>query len=305
MVPKNATTAPDTSQGPAPAIPTLGNTLGAFLVGTYLGLILYGMIIYQAYNYFRMYPDDLRLVKIWVIVILLVETVHTVMCWHSCYYYLVSNYFRPDILQYSVWSMNMLPLIASTGIGVSQGFFARRVYLINPKYRILVAISILLTVVAFGLSAAATSMGFILNVYTKFSRVEWLDSAALAAALLADSLTTAVLIIALKRSRTGIKRICNVVALGFSVAQPDNMIIFGVSIVATKVYGNSLLAVLNTRRDLAETCNSGTAPQVAPPPISLNRMGTASRRTGAAGLWNAPQVSIISGQQPHHRAPRG
>ncbi|KAI0648734.1 hypothetical protein C8Q79DRAFT_468692 [Trametes meyenii] len=316
MTAPSATAAPNVSQGvPTSALATssrLDNTLGAFLLGTYFGLMLYGMVIYQVYRYFRMYPNDVGLVKIWVVAILLVETAHTILCWHSCYYYLITNYHRPDILPYSVWSINMLPVITSITVGMSQGFFARRVYLISSKYRILVTISIILSIAVLGFSVAATSMGFVLNVYTTFSQFSWLDSAAFATTLVADSLTTTVLVITLKRSRTGITRtnrivdrlilyavntglltsISNAVALILSIAQPDNMIYFGVCIVITKLYANSLLAVLNTRRDLAETGSSSTASATVPPPIGLSRIrGTATRLTRPAELWNMPQVS--------------
>ncbi|KAI0648722.1 hypothetical protein C8Q79DRAFT_1007296 [Trametes meyenii] len=286
---------PPTAAGPPllPHIPSLNNKFGALLLGSFAGLILYGLTLHQSYRYFRLYPDDAVLVKTFVISILVIETVHTVACIHSSYWYLVTNYFNP---------------LALLG-GVC--FFARRVYLISRKYRLLVAVAVTLSVVALGFASASTAEAVVKITFEGFEHVTWLDSIGFGAIVISDVLTTSVLIIVLKRSRTGIRRtdhivdslilyavntglltgIFNMLSLFFALVAPTNMIYIGVSIVATKVYANSLLAVLNTRRSLAEreaavTTNGGA--------IGLSGLRNATRLT-AAELWNVPQASEDSG----------
>ncbi|KAI0648723.1 hypothetical protein C8Q79DRAFT_1007297 [Trametes meyenii] len=273
----------------AGSLPALDNTFGALLIGTFVALMLYGLIIHQAYRYFRLYSGDILLVKVFVVEIF--------------YFYLVSNYFNPTALLVGVWSMDAQPVLTSIGIFVSQSFFAFRVYLISPKYRLLVAVSVLLTFIALGFAAAATYETRHNLTFAGFKPYTWLDSAAFASTVASDCLTTSVLIITLKRSRTGIKRtdhivdrlvlyavntglltsIFNVCALVLALVVPGNMIYIGVSIVSTKVYANSLLAVLNTRRALSEK------DAMEPAAIGLSGVGNATRLTSAE-LWNVPHI---------------
>ena len=70
---------------PSPEVPALDNTLGALLTGTCVGLVyvfqylgvntmltyalfvsLYGLILHQTYRYFRLYPDDRFLIRVFV-----------------------------------------------------------------------------------------------------------------------------------------------------------------------------------------------------------------------------------------------
>ncbi|KAI0363878.1 hypothetical protein BV20DRAFT_1057666 [Pilatotrama ljubarskyi] len=300
MASTNATMGPAAGAMPPPmALPSLDNTVGAILIGTFVSLILYGLVIHQAYRYFRMYQNDIALIKTFVITMLVVETVHIVFCMHMIYYYLVTNYFNPPALQNGVWSMDAQPVLSSIGIFVSQSFFAYRVYMISPKYRILVAVSVLCTLLAIGFTSAATYESVKHVSYAGFQAYTWLDSAAFAASVGSDILTTSVLIFTLKRSRTGIKRtdhivdrlilytvntglltsICNILALVLGFAQPTNMIYIGVAIISTKVYANSLLAVLNTRRSLAasDVATSGG--------VGLSGVANVTRMTNAE-VWN-------------------
>ncbi|KAI0363876.1 hypothetical protein BV20DRAFT_1125975 [Pilatotrama ljubarskyi] len=255
----------------AMALPSLDSTVGAILIGTFVSLILYGLVIHQAYLYFRMYQNDTAVIKTFVITMLVAETVHVIFCMHMIYYYLVTNYFNPPSLQIGVWSMDAQPVLNSFGIFVSKGFFTYRVYMISPKSRMLVPISILCTLFAIGCTSAATYESVRHVSFAGFRAYTWLDSAGFAATVASDILITSVLIFTLKRSRTGFKRtdhivdrlilytvntglltsICNILALVLGLAQPSNMIYIGVAIISTKVYANSLLAALNTRRSLA------------------------------------------------------
>ncbi|KAM5540660.1 hypothetical protein V8D89_005691 [Ganoderma adspersum] len=67
----------------------LDKTFGAFLLGTFLGLILYGLIIQQAYRYYRTFQSDDSFIRLLVAVVLAFETLHTALTmylWY-CYYY--------------------------------------------------------------------------------------------------------------------------------------------------------------------------------------------------------------------------
>ncbi|KAI0740128.1 hypothetical protein C8Q76DRAFT_790601 [Earliella scabrosa] len=275
-------TAPDSV--PSEQIPPLGSTFGALLIGTVVGLIQYGWTAHQCYRYFRVYQDDSWRLKGLVASVFILETFHSVLCIHICYYYLTTNYFNPGALDKGVWSINLLGACTGAVILVSQTFFLRRVYLIGRKVRPLVAFCAVLLIAEFGFALAVTIDTF--RHPTLHTTVQaWMNSTGVGIAALSDTLLTAALIFSLHQSRTGIRRtdglidililyaintglltgIFNILSFIFvsaltpqslflpglcpadralqAIAMPDNLIYAGIDIVATKLYGNSLMAV--------------------------------------------------------------
>ncbi|PIL33606.1 hypothetical protein GSI_04229 [Ganoderma sinense ZZ0214-1] len=247
-------------------LPTLDETYGALLIGTFIGILLYGVFVHQVYRYTQMYKDDSLAVKFTVFSLMAVDTLHTIASSHSCYTYLVSHYFTPLALLEGIWSIQSQPILAGLGVLVSQSFFARRVYIISPKYRILVAISLLLTFATFGFAKipeAGTVIAFKLHAFTQYEHFYWIDSAACGCAVAADMLTTSVLIFTLRRNRTGFRRtdtiinslvqysintglltgIINCMALVFAIARPETFIWIGLELVGVRLYTNSVMAV--------------------------------------------------------------
>ncbi|EIW53042.1 uncharacterized protein TRAVEDRAFT_53459 [Trametes versicolor FP-101664 SS1] len=287
-----------------PSPPPLDNTFGAFLLGTFLGLVLYGVTIHQAYRYIRLYHNDGILVKVFVVCIFVVETLQISTCMHTCYFYLVTNYFDPQALARGVWSIQAQSVICALEVFLSQSFFARRVYLVRPQYKVVVALAVSFSIVALAFGTATTVQGIKIHTFTRFQHYTWMDSVAFAAAVASDALTTGVLIYVLKASRTGFKKtdhiidrltlyavntgfltgVFDLLALIFAVVYPDNLVYFAFSIVATKVYANSLLAVLNTRHSGAEGRDPGST-------IGIHAVSTHNEtRVTVAGMWNAQQM---------------
>ncbi|KAI0665925.1 hypothetical protein C8Q78DRAFT_1062155 [Trametes maxima] len=251
------------------------------------------------------------MVKAFVLSIFVIEMVHITLCMHSCYWYLVTNYFNPSALPTGVWSIKMLPLVTNLSIGLSQSFFARRVYLVDSRFRAFVACSLLLTLASIVLSAVGTAEAFNRPTFEEFQSATWLITSACALAVVADCLTSGILILILRTSRTGIERtdymldrllqytintglltsIFNILALVFALIEPDNMIYISLSILTTKIYANSLLAVLNTRRSLGrEDDTKGTQLSL----IRLNAARNTTRRATGEVLWISPQSTSAS-----------
>ncbi|RPD54855.1 hypothetical protein L227DRAFT_615868 [Lentinus tigrinus ALCF2SS1-6] len=272
------------------AIPALDNTFGALLIGTFLGLMLYGVLLQQLFRYSRLYTEDVVLLKVLVGTVIVLETFHTVISAHICYNYLVSNYFTPWNLLFGNWSIDLLPLSSGLVILTSQSFFARRVVAIGGKFRWIAGIAIVLFVGELAFYAAATVKAFMLPTFKDFLSVTWFISTGSAMAVTADFLLTSVLIISLRRSRTGFKQtdstidvlilfavntglitgylqllacvlfmaelttqrpsLCNILGIVFALILPSNLIYAAVGIVGTKLYATTLLAALNSRKSL-------------------------------------------------------
>ncbi|TBU51503.1 hypothetical protein BD310DRAFT_982546 [Dichomitus squalens] len=122
----NATSAVPTS---IPSVPSLDNTFGAVLIGTFLGLILYGLTVHQTLTYFRVYTADAFLLKFMIMCLALLDAGNAVVTMHACYYYLIANYFNPLALPYGVCVNSRRSLTGSSmdesdfgtfGLGTSQ-----------------------------------------------------------------------------------------------------------------------------------------------------------------------------------------
>ncbi|KAI0633133.1 hypothetical protein C8Q77DRAFT_873663 [Trametes polyzona] len=84
-------------------------------------------------------------------------------------------------------------------------------------------------------------------------------------------------------SRSPLPRVFDIAAVAFGLAYPDDLFDFSIAIVGTKVYSNSLLAMLNARESLAEEMNSTHRDDV----ITLSRL----HRSAPSG---APHGSYLS-----------
>ncbi|KAL1949750.1 hypothetical protein VTO73DRAFT_8631 [Trametes versicolor] len=267
-----STAAPPSILALLPPVPSLGNTFGAFLIATFLGLIMYGLTVHQTYRYFRLFPRDAPVLKGIVASTLVLETIHTVLCMHVCYYYLVTEYFNPLALLDGVWSIRISPVSTAAVILISESFFVRRVYLIGARFRAILIVIPVLMLANLGFATAATVEAFILPTFADFANVAWLTSAGFGCAVLIDSLLTGTLIFVLHKSRTGLKAtdslidvliiyavntglltvIVSILSLILALVLPKDLIYSGFNIIATKLYANSLLAVLNSRNGIVD-----------------------------------------------------
>ncbi|OSD08391.1 hypothetical protein PYCCODRAFT_1462629 [Trametes coccinea BRFM310] len=270
---------PDSSSGsssnPLAALfdlPALDNTYGALMIGTYGGVLLFGITAHQAYRYFNMYPKDTWILKGLVIAVVIAEAFTAIISMHICYHSLVQDYLNPVALQYSDWTINIFPLMTGVTMVLSQSFFARRIWLVAPRFRPIVVVAGILCLAEMGFLASSTAKAFHSPTYDDFGHWQWLVSVGSTMAVSADTLLTVVLIIVLRKSRTGIKRtdsmisrmilysvntglltgIFNLLTMVFSYTETTNLIWVGFGITGAKFYGTTLLAALNSRQSLAE-----------------------------------------------------
>ncbi|KAL5519557.1 hypothetical protein ACEPAH_1240 [Sanghuangporus vaninii] len=93
------------------SFPKLDTYVGALFIGSYFAIAttrsLYGLTTQQTFRYYRMYPNDSNSTKVMVGLVWLLDSTHSMLICHTCYYYLVSNYFNPLSLLDGVWSMQV------------------------------------------------------------------------------------------------------------------------------------------------------------------------------------------------------
>ncbi|EIW57916.1 uncharacterized protein TRAVEDRAFT_48939 [Trametes versicolor FP-101664 SS1] len=255
-----------------PKVPPLDNTVGVVLLCTFLGCMLFGLTIHQTYRYFRLYPTDGWRLKTFVTVLFVLDVFHTVLTIHMCHFYLINNYFNPARLVEGVWSIRMSVMQTGCVIVVSHCFYARRMYLLGGGRLWPIVFIITLLTVEFGLCIAATVEAFVQVTFENYAKYAWVVCSALGTAVVVDVFVSAALIYYLHSSRTGFKRtdslldvlmvyaintglstsIVSLAAALTAIIMPRNLVYSGLYIISSKLYANSLLAVLNSRRALVD-----------------------------------------------------
>ncbi|KAI0636274.1 hypothetical protein C8Q77DRAFT_1102773 [Trametes polyzona] len=242
-------------------------------------------------------------------VVMLLETVHTVLPMHACYYYLVTNYFQPEVAQKGVWSLNVIPAEAGLIVVVAQSFFARRVYLIGGASKLVSIVAAAFFVAHLATSIVMTVEAFRINTIQDFTdKTKYISFASLVCAALADFLLSGAIIAALRRTQAknqqnnGASRIevatlyilntglltgvLHSVAAILSIAWPYRLYWAATGLVALKLYAITLFAVLNSRKLLVsrgiEVFNSDT-------PLGMNILARANH-LAAVEQWNVPRA---------------
>ncbi|KAI0350910.1 hypothetical protein OH77DRAFT_1524590 [Trametes cingulata] len=149
-------------------------------------------------------------------------------------------------------------------------FFARRLFLLDRRYIVVVVLVLALLLGELGFSIACSVEAFIQPNIFDVQKLQWLSIVALALIIGADTLLTGVLTFILCRSRTGFKstdsvlnllifytinnglltQTLSIVSLFMAIYYPHSLITDGLNICIAKAYANSLLSVLNHRHFL-------------------------------------------------------
>ncbi|KAL4073586.1 hypothetical protein J3A83DRAFT_4229735 [Scleroderma citrinum] len=127
----------------------LANTLGAEFIGGMVSAILYGLTTLQTYLYFMNYPDDGAAVKIFVMIIWILDTLHVSLMSHVLYYYLISNYSNELALANGVWSLYASMAVNMCIACLVQAFFTVKIfYLCRHRLKWLVIAPIMIAILA-------------------------------------------------------------------------------------------------------------------------------------------------------------
>ncbi|KAL4073585.1 hypothetical protein J3A83DRAFT_4229728 [Scleroderma citrinum] len=222
------------------------------------------------------YPDDGVGVKLCVMIVWVLDTLHVSLMCHALYYYLISDYGIVSTLGDSVWS-----LFASVAVNlciacVVQAFFTVRIfYLCHRRLRWLVTIPIIVAVLVhlgFGIETVvflSTKGRFNLS---SFSQLALYSVAPSAAIVISDVLITIALCVLLRKYishvvSSRIRRLINTLVIYAinrclltslaAIAEvtvwsvdPNSSWYTAIDFTIGKLYTNSLLASLNSRNYL-------------------------------------------------------
>ncbi|SJL15358.1 uncharacterized protein ARMOST_18851 [Armillaria ostoyae] len=114
----------------SPAIPSLGNTLGALFVGATIAAILFGITNLQTLIYYKRYPNDWSLYRYSVALLWVLDTAHLALSTHALYYYLIDMYgnLLGALIGNVIWSMRLQLVLKVWIIVFVQGLYAIRLW---------------------------------------------------------------------------------------------------------------------------------------------------------------------------------
>jgi len=244
-----------------------------------IAMVMYGTIVLQVYFYTITYPSDPMRIKLLVMFMWLLETVHSVFVAHFNYYYLVTSYGHPQNLQYGVWSFFAA---AAVNIAINltvKSFFVTQIrQLCSPPWKRWLPPAIMALVLTNTVLAIDSNVIFFKTV--KFAllankSLRWRVIMLSVTNLTSDTVIVVVLCVLLQKRRTnypesrvntvihnlvmfcvqrfilcsviGVVQLVTYLAVPFSFYTSSLAVIFG------KLYANSLLATLNSRLSLRGT----------------------------------------------------
>ncbi|KAG2052735.1 hypothetical protein BDR06DRAFT_957439 [Suillus hirtellus] len=255
---------------------SLPTVYGAVLLGGFIASVLSGVITAQTVTYIKQYPNDTSITKSIVAVIWVLDSIHTGLVCTTSWIFMVQWFGDDSKIDYIPVPLAISVALTAFLTLIVHCFFAHRIHkLTHNDWRI----SGPITVFAFlRLVAALVSTVEMIELQTMTAfrhKVEWVFTMGLILSCVVDILVTAGLCFTLRRNRSysNMNRVINTIVLYTlennaltSVAiiismicwvTMDNLIFLGVHFVLSKLYANSLLATLNSRKQLQEERSRG------------------------------------------------
>ncbi|KIY53989.1 hypothetical protein FISHEDRAFT_17078, partial [Fistulina hepatica ATCC 64428] len=256
---------------------------GPMLLGTSLNLLLYGISITQTYLYWNRFRNKDKLhVKVFVGFLFIADTLQTLFTVIYMYQALVVNFGDFDYLMKVTWVFSTDPALGGIINGCVQSFFAWRVLVLTGAKSIVLLIAFLTVVGVLAAIGTAIACG-IVGKFLQFWKFRSVVIVWLASCTLSDIIIATVLVMYLRKKRTGFpatdsqldKIIRLTIQTGmftcrkiFFLSTTDLVFYLSISVQwhlllnfpLSKLYTNSLMSSLNNRMvwKNAEDCIDGS-----------------------------------------------
>jgi len=247
---------------------TISNTVGAVVIGLGISSLVFGMLCIQVWTYYQRYPNDHWSYKVLVFVLWALEALHQTFVGHVAWFYVVENFGNFFVLlEPPVWTLTAQTLVGSLVGTIVKICFGMRVWKFSRGNCLVTGLIITMALAQFATAIVYTLKAFHLHL-DQADQIKTIGSAALSLGVVTDVFTAASLSYFLHKMRTGFKRsdtlinrlIIYSVNTGtltsvFSAAvlasynlMPANIIYIALYFILSKLFANSCVATLNTRR---------------------------------------------------------
>jgi len=255
---------------------------GAAFIGLVVGAIFFGMTILQATSYFRRYRNDPMWMKLCVVLLCLLDTLHLCFSVHMMYFYLIDNFGNVAAVSAIIWSLKGLGTVQVLVIWLVQCLYLTRIWKLSRKVvarrKILLGILaglIVILIVAFGVGIMFTVKMLELKQGLSLAGFRWAIFFGFSVTIAIDVTIAGVMSFLLYRSQTGIKRTdsmlftliqyivgtgvltsaASIVYVVLYVVKPDTLLYLAQEFSITRLYTNSFLALMNARSGLRGQMN--------------------------------------------------
>ncbi|KAN0137168.1 hypothetical protein V8E53_005165 [Lactarius tabidus] len=281
------------------AIVDIQNTYGCAFVGLVISILLFGITVCQTWIYFSRYTKrDPKTLKFFIVVILLLDTFHTILCSYAMYWYLILNFGNVENLGYNMWAMNLQIDITALVEYLVQLYYARRVYIVS-KSIIIPGIIVLLGTNCFALGFVFTTRAAALKTWSRYSILTPITCIGLGSGVVADALIAFSMCWFLYHKRTGFARTDSMIMtlMGYSINSGLLTCVVTTGVLITifywpmaKIYANSLLAMLNSRDHVREQSSADKAENVFS--LSSLRPGKVNAKDKSSSKPTAVSISV-------------
>jgi len=248
-------------------------TLGAVLVGSGFAAVLTGIVTTQTVYYFQHYQDDKPSSKLMVAVVWLLDVLHTVMVFVSDWLWLITHFGVVGISNWIPWSLGVTVVLTAMITVIVHSFLIFRIYGLSRGNWFVVGPILALAVIRLGLASTTCAKMLIYANFDEFvDNVAWVFTMGLVTSSVLDVVITSCLLWYLGNAKTGfagmdqivntlslyavenglLTSVAIVISLGFWLGMRDNLIFMAIHFVVAKLYANSLLATLNSRKNIRE-----------------------------------------------------
>ncbi|KAF8816225.1 hypothetical protein BYT27DRAFT_7185043 [Phlegmacium glaucopus] len=269
----------------------IARTLGALLVGGFVAVMFSGVVMVQCFVYFKHYPYDLLAIKVLVSVVWFLDSSHTVFIILALWDHLIDNFGNFTRVDYVPWSLALTIAFTAILTFLVHLFFVYRIYKLSVNNLFISVPLAFLACARLCFACLTTAKMIILRSLARFIELyTWSFTLGLALSSLLDVLITGFLCYLLMKNHKqnssmnhvldtlmlyafengSLTCAATVVSLICWLTMHKNLIFMGLHFVISKFYANSLMASLNTRKNLyvighrSQQSNSGDRPVVFP-----------------------------------------
>ncbi|KAK0431446.1 hypothetical protein EV421DRAFT_169058 [Armillaria borealis] len=249
----------------------LAKSYGAVAIGALCASLLSGAVAIQTILYYKFYPSDFFRVKFLVFVIWFLDICHTTFIWISIWDCFISHFGDIERIDVIPWSIAVTVVETALLTFLVHCFFAHRIFMLSRRNWLITCPILIAATLRLGSACVSTSEMIRLKTYSGFiEKLGWVFTLGLSMSSVADILITVSLFGLLQTSRTDAESInaiidslilytfetgsltCagTIVDMACWVSMKSNLIFLGIHFVIGKLYANSLLVTLNTRRGL-------------------------------------------------------
>jgi hypothetical protein len=257
-------------------LPPIGTSYGAILLGSFAAIGLSGIAGVQCIVYFRMYPNDTWKDKLLVSVVWTLDIFHTILICASIWYYFITYFGDPERIAIIPWPIAFTVLLTAVITFIVHCFFAGKILRSSQNnWYIVVPIIFLSFLRSFAATVTTVEMTR-LKHYSDYAKPYpgWVFTTGLALSTTVDILIMLSLCFYLQRLRSrmgstsmiklvdtltlytlengALTCVATTASLICWLKMNNNLVFLGLHFMITKLYANSLLASLNTRKELTK-----------------------------------------------------